>query len=163
MSQQVDLSNLNCSLTKAGLTGISGAVTTYSTAAAGVLQSFGGKLVQKAQDSGVQLGTVDAVTGKAFNALAANQGCVLVLGYNAAGAVQVAQSNIVALDAAGNFIGWAPQAPTLPDSVAPFAYIVVKDGATGGAFTPGSTAWNATGMSYSVQDIMYLPGRPQIA
>jgi hypothetical protein len=160
--QQPDLSNINFSLTKAGLTGISGAVTTYSTGAGGVLQSFGGKLILKAQDSGVQLGTVDAVTGKAFNALAANQGCVLLLGYNSAGTIQVAQSNIVALDPSGNFVGWAPQIPTLPDAVAPFAYIVVKDGATGGAFTPGTTVWNATGMTYSVQDISYVPGRPQI-
>jgi hypothetical protein len=160
--QQPDFANVNFSLTKAGLSGISGAATTYSTGANGVLQSFGGKLVLKAQDSSVAFPALDAVTGKAFNALAANQGCTLVFGYNAAGAVQVAQSNIVALDPNGNFIGWAPQMPTLPDSDCPFAYVVVKDGATGGAFTPGTTNWNATGMTYSVQDVSYVPGRPQI-
>lgn len=162
--QQPDLANLNFSLTKAGLTGISGAVTTYSTGASGVLQCFGGKLILKAQDSGVAMPTLDAVTAKAFNAVSPNQGCTLIFGYTTAGAIQVAQSNIVSLDPNGNFIGWAPQEATLPDSICPFSYVVVKNGATGTLnFTPGTTVWNQTGMSYSVQDIAYVTGRPQIS
>ncbi len=169
--QQTDLANLNFSLTKAGLTGISGAVTTFSTGAAGVLCCFGGKFVQVTQASGVAMPTSDAVQkvlGVAVNfsaiPIAVNQGATLVFAYTAAGAIQVAISNIVNLDPLGNFIGWAPQEPTLPDTICPFSYVVVKNGATGtGPFTVGTSPWNQTGMSYSVQDIAYVTGRPQIA
>jgi hypothetical protein len=160
--QQPDLANINFALTKAGLTGISGAVTTFSTGASGVLLNFDGKLVQQAQTSGGALPALDSVTGKAFNAVAVNQGSVLVFGYTLAGVIQVAQGSVENLDFAGNFLR-APQMPTLPDGFCPCSYVVLKNGATGtGSFTPGTTVWNQTGMTYSAQDISYIPGRPQI-
>jgi hypothetical protein len=160
--QLQDLANINFTTLKAGLTGISGAAKTYSTGAAGVTQCFQGKAVAKAQDSGVTMPTTDAVTGLAFPALAANQGTVIVFAYDSSGNIKVAQGSIESLDSGGNFAR-APQFPVLGDTLCAFAYVVIKDGATGGAFTVGGSNWNTTGLTYSVQDVYFLPSRPQIA
>ena len=144
-----------------GLTGLSGGATTYSTGASGVTFCVGGKAIHVAQESGSTTPVLDAVTGLAFPALAANQGTVWVWGYTAAGAIQLAQGSIETLNA-GTFLR-APQFPILPDTVTAFAYTVAKDGATGGAFTVGTSNWNTSGMTYATVDVMTLPQRPQIS
>lgn len=147
--------------TKAGLTGLSGAVATFTTAAA-VIFSIVGKAFSKAAVAGGAAPTVDGVTGLPMT-LVANFGTVVLWCLDAAGNVKCVKGSTEALDASGNF-GCAPQFPILPDTLTPFAYSVHKAGATTvGTWTFGVSLWNATGMSHAAQDILALPTRPQIA
>ena len=108
--------------TKAGLTGISGAATTYSTGAAAQEYCINGKAYSKAQVSGGTTPTTDKITGAAFKGLVAGKKSVFVFTLNAAGTVGVAQGSVEAID--------TPQFPTLPDTEAPFAYVIVTAGST---------------------------------
>lgn len=111
--------------------------------------------------------TLDATTGAAFVALAANQATVLVWGVNAAGAIKLAQGQIVPTETgvtttAGAFIA-APQFPSLPDDFCPIAYGLVRTSPTGSAFTPGTTNWTASGITCTVfKNVQTLPDRPRI-
>lgn len=162
MQPNSSLPGANFCTTKAGLTGISGAATTYSTGSLTLQYAVGGKAYNKTQVNGGATPTTDAVTAAAFPALAANQGTVLLWGFDASGNIKLAQGSIETLDAAGNFYR-APQFPIMPDTITPFAYVIAKDGSTGGAFTAGTSNWNTTGMTYAVVDILTMPDRPQIA
>lgn len=147
---------------RAGLTGISGAATTFSTGAAGFDFAIDGKAYSKAQVSGGTTPTADGTTAAAIN-LTANYGTVVVWGINAAGTVSVYQGSEEALDSSGDFIV-APSFPNLPDTVAPFAYTIHKAGSTTvGTFTFGSSNWNSTGLTHAVVDVMQLPSRPQVS
>lgn len=112
--------------------------------------------------------TLDATTGAAFVPLTANQATVLVWGVNAAGAIKLAQGQVVSTETgvtttAGAFIT-APQFPALPDDFVPIAYNLVRTSPTGSSFTPGTTAWAASGITSSVaKNIQTLPARPAIA
>lgn len=145
--------------TKAGLTGISGAATTYSTGATTLQYSVKGKASTKAQVSGGATPTTDAVTALAIT-LAAGFATVVVWGLNAAGTVQVIKGSTEALDGQGNFVN-APQFPALPDTFTPFAYHLIQAGATASLFTFGSSNWNATGLTHTVVDVLILPDRLQ--
>jgi hypothetical protein len=141
-------------------------VTTYSTTGS-TLYCIKGKAYTTSAASTAATPTTDGTTGAAFVALAASQGCIYVWCYDgssttAATAIKVCQGAIVALDASGAFIS-APQFPTIPDTLCPFGYSVMKLGSTGSAWTFGTSNWNATGMTVTHQDVMTLPGRPQIA
>lgn len=109
--------------------------------------------------------TTDAVTGAAFVPVTPNTGCAYLIGYNAAGALKVAQGALQALDVTGNFLV-APQFPALPDDFCAIAYQIVKAGATaaaGGWVFGTSNQAAVTGITYAITDIMTLPGRPQVA
>lgn len=159
--------------TTANLSGITGAAKTYTTQA--MVYTIGGKLYYAAGASGATLPVVDAVTGAAFKALAKNQGCVYVLTVNAAGAVGVVQGSIPVsptslgtqtnVDDSGNY-SLLPQFPSIPDTLTPFAYVVVRLASTyaGTGFIIGSSDnWNATGVTATTQDIATLPASPQTA
>lgn len=147
---------------KAGLTGISGAATTFTTSATTLQYCIGGKAYTKAQVSGGATPTTDAVTGAAFVALAASKACAVVWGFDSAGNLKCAQGPIVSLDSGNNFVdGQPPAFPTLPDTICPIAYTLHKNGSTGSAWTFGTSNWNATGMTNVVQDVLVLPDRPQ--
>lgn len=153
----------NLVTTKAGLTGISGAATTYSTGSSAILFSVNGKAYSKSQVSGGTTPTTDGNTAAAFLGLTANKGCVFVWALNKDGTVGVFQGTIEALDASGGFIN-PPQFPRVPDTYTPFAYVVIKAGSTtSGTWTFSGSNWNATGITVAVQDVMMLPSRPQIA
>lgn len=110
--------------------------------------------------------TTDGVTGAAFPALAANQATVLVFGISSGGAIKMCQGSIVDTDTgvtttAGAF-RLAPQFPTLPDTIAPVAYALVRTSPTGSAFTAGTTQWAASGITTStVVNVASLPDRPK--
>ena len=112
--------------------------------------------------------TTDAVTGLGFVPLAANQATVLVWGANAAGALKLAQGTIEntqvgVTTTAGAFIN-APQFPSLPDDFCPLAYTLVRTSPTGSAFTAGTTAWAASGITTMVPvNVAVLPDRPQLS
>ena len=150
-------------LSNAGLA--AGTTTTYSTTAttAHVINGMFGTTL--AVQTNTASPTTDVNTGAAFVALTANQATVLVWGVNAAGAIKVAQGSIEntqvgVTTTAGDFIN-TPQFPTLPDDFCPIGYSVHRPSPTGSAFTPGSTAWAASGITSTFKNVCVLPTRPQ--
>lgn len=146
----------------------SGAATTWSTTGA-TLYCIKGKAYTTSAAASAASPTSDAVLGTTFasNTLAANQGTVFVWCYDgssttAATAIKVCQGSEEALDVSGNFLK-APEFPAVSDTLCPFAYTIVKNGSTGSAWTFGTSNWNATGITLAHQDVMTLPGRPQVA
>jgi hypothetical protein len=161
----------NITLSKAGITGLSGAATTFSTSAVGgatgitylnqgainyvanlALQAVP---VNDAGSVGAVLGT--AASGQAFRPLVAQQApagyspnlvypgsaCVFVFGLDANGSVRVAQGKVVSY--AGN---QSTPLPELPDWMTPFAYVVMSfTSATAASWTFGTGLWNATGLT----------------
>lgn len=153
------LNHVNCGL-------VAGTTSTYTTTVATTC-SIGGKFATSlATQTNTASPTTDVVTGLAFVPLTANQATVLVWGINAAGAIKLAQGSIVSTEVgvtttAGNFIT-APAFPSLPDDFCPIGYQLVRTSPTGSAFTAGTTAWAASGITCSViKNISTLPGRPQ--
>jgi hypothetical protein len=112
--------------------------------------------------------TTDANTSAAFNALAVNQTCALVLGQTLAGAIAMVQGPIIATKTGvtttvGDFIQ-APQFPDLPDDFCPLAYTIVRTAPSAAAWIPGTGAWAASGVSCTTfRNVCQLPNRPQIA
>jgi len=152
----------NLTTTKAGLS--AGTTTTISTANT-IIYSIGHKPYIKTAITNGATPTTDITTGKAFVGLTANNGTVFVFGLDASGNLAVAQGPVNALDAAGKFIV-APQFPELPDTVAPFAYLVALGASNlSGTWTFGSSNLSSvTGMTYNFQDVLpVLPMRPQVS
>jgi hypothetical protein len=151
----------------------SGAATTWSTTGA-TLYCIKGEASSTAAASGAASPTTDigkltaagAQQTFASQPLAANTGTVFLWMYDGTGtaatAVRVAQGSVEPLDASGAFIN-APQFPIAPDNLCAFAYTVIRNGSTGSNWTFGTSNWNATGITLAHQDIMTLPGRPQVA
>lgn len=143
-----------------------GTTTTYSTTGA-TLYSIGGKAYSVAAATNAATPTTDANTGSAFTAQAIGTGCVYVVGYNAAGAIKVAQGEIVTLAADGSFVDY-PEFPSLPDDFCAFAYQLVQL-APATATTPAVATWtfgtnnqaSVTGVTYTRQDVFTLPAKPQ--
>lgn len=153
----------NITTTAGAFTGTSafGGNTTHATTNA-VNYCIGGKAYVKAAITGGTTPTTDGSTGAAIT-LTANNGTVVVWALDASGNVKVYKGETQALDAAGNFVD-APEFPAVPDTVAAFAYHVIKAGSTtSGTWTFGSSNWNATGLSHSAKDVFFLPVRPQVA
>lgn len=146
----------------------SGAATTWSTTGA-TLYAIKGKAYTTSAASGAASPTTDAATGTTFASkpLAANTGTVFVWCYDgssttAATAIKVVQGTVEALDVSGNFLK-APDFSNIPDTLAPFAYSIVRAGSTASNWTFGTSNWNATGITVAHQDVMTLPGRPQVS
>lgn len=152
---------LTAALTKAGL---SAGTTSTLTTTATVQYMIRGKMYSKAAITNSASPIVDFTTGLPFVPLSANQGTIVVIGYDAAGNVRASQGNIQPLDINGNFL-YAPQYPALLDNFAPIGYIVLKAGATlSGTFTFGTNNLSGvTGMTYTFQDVGMLTDRPQVA
>lgn len=130
-------------IVSAALTGLSGAATTYTTSAFNSV--IRGVQRVKAAVAGGATPTTDANTGAAMT-LVANQAAVFVWGVNAAGTVQVIKGATVSYTdtTAGST---EVKLPPIPDTFCPFAYVVIKAGATVvGTWTFGSSNWNATGI-----------------
>lgn len=123
-----------------------------------------GKSYTKSAMTNAATPTTDAVTGAAFPTISANQGTIVVIGLDTGGNVKAAQGSIQALDVNGAFIN-APQLPTLPKSIAPIGYIVLKAGSTlSGTWRFGSSNLSSvTGMTYTFGDLSGMPNRPIIA
>jgi len=156
---------------QAGMTGClmkaalaAGTTTTISTTGTTHF-AIKGKAYSAAAKTNAATPTTDAATGSAFTGITANQGTVVVVGLDSAGAVKAVQGTVTALDSEGNFIN-APQLPYVPDTIAPIGYIVLKGGSTlTGTWTFGSSNLSGvTGMTYTFVDVaLGLPARPQIS
>lgn len=115
---------------------------------------------------------LDAVTGLAFPVLVGGasvantpgNGAVVVWAYDTAGVVKCSQGPIEKLDMLGSFIT-APQFPSVAANTVPFAYQVLKSGATASAtaIVFGTSNWNATGYTNVIRNVAFLPSRPQVA
>lgn len=159
----------NFCLAKAGLTGLSGAATTFTTAAA-VLYSIMGKAYNKATVAGGATPTTDAVTGLPI-VIKPGQGTVVLWCLDAAGNVKVLQGSVETVDQAGNFQFAPPQMPSIPETLTVFGYSVHK-GNPANAVTPlaagttwnfGVSNWNVAGTTHTATDLIALPNRPQTA
>lgn len=115
--------------------------------------------------------TTDYNTAAAFPVLvggnsvagAYGEGACVVWGYTSGGVVKCMMGGHQALDSAGNFIV-APQFPVVPKDICPFAYQIVKAGATAAVnIAFGTSNWNATGFTNAIVNILALPSRPQVA
>jgi len=145
--------------TTSGLLTAAGAETTHDTTVT-ITYCINGKAYTKAAITSGTTPTTDVNTGGAFPALTANQGAVAVWGLNAAGTVQVAMSEVYDLDESGDF-EVSPQFPPIPEDFCPFAYQLLKAGSTAGTIAFGTSNWNATGFTNSIQNVLTLPDRPQ--
>ena len=107
--------------------------------------------------------TTDLLTGAAFPALAANEGCAIVLGTTIAGGttVKAVQGGIESLDSTSGEFVIAPSFGSIPKEMCPFAYIIIQNGSTGSAWTFGTTSFGATGITDTFVDIGQMPDRPQ--
>lgn len=116
-----------------------------------------------APQTNAALPVVDAASGQAFNSLKAGQTCSVVFGTNSAGQLQVCQGR--AIDCApGGTLLIDPQFPGMPNDFCPFAYTIVRTATGAAAWTPGVSAWAATGVvSSTFQNCCQLPNRPQAA
>lgn len=136
----------NITLTTAGLTGISGAATTYSTSATAMSFMNDGKFLTKAQVSGGTTPTTDGVTGAAFATQAINTVCCYVWSITAGGTHKVTQGKVTAWTDTTASSTPVPF-PQLVGTDTPFAYVVIKNGSTGSTFTFGTSNWNQTGIT----------------
>lgn len=151
---------LTAAFTSGALTA-AGAETVYDTTVT-ITFCINGKLYTKTAVTGGTTPTTDQVTGDAFNALAADKGCVFVWCLNASGTVSVAQGPVTAIDGTTDeFIAPdAPQFPFIADAYCPFAYQIVQTAGTSSAWTFSSSDWNATGVTDIIVDVATLPIRP---
>ena len=151
-----------------------GTTTTFSTTGA-TLYSIKGKAYTTSAASNAATPTTDAATGVAFVPVPVGSGSVFVLCYDgssttAATAIKVVQGSITDLDgssadgAVAKFIV-APQFPVIPRTLCPFAYVIVKVGSGGAAWTFGASnlAGPPSNVGIAFQDVMTLPGNPQVA
>lgn len=163
--------------------GTTSTISTTGTTIYGIL----GKAYSKAAITNGATPTVDFATGLAFIPIpvplsspnlagvpnsAAGYGCVYTVGLDHTGAIRVIQGQITALDVNGAFItapqfgGVGPQGSGSTDNdFCPIGYIVVKLGSTAVAtWTFGTNNLSSvTGVTYAFQDLIGLPGRPQIS
>ncbi len=156
----IDLAGANF-CTASGLLTATGAETVHDTTVV-ISYCVNGISYRKTAITNGATPTTDGVTGSTFTALTANQGCVMLWCLNSAGTVKVVQSEIQALDSSGNFI-IASEWPLVPDAMTPFAYQVIKAGATAGTIAFGTSNWNATGFTNVIKNLMVLPNRPQVS
>lgn len=170
MPNQLDMRGGNY-CTTSGLLTATGAVTTYDTTVT-INYCINGKLATKTAITTGTTPTTDYVTGLTFPALvggasvagAYGNGCAVVWGLISGGTVKCIMGAPQALDVAGRFI-IAPQFPTIPEDFVPFAYQILKAGATASAtaIVFGTANWNATGFTNVIVNVTELPKRPQIA
>ena len=138
------------------LTGITGAVTTHSSAA--MPYAIRGRCFTHAVDASVATPNVDFVTGAAIT-LVANQGRAVLWCLDNADANRCIAGPVVPLDSAGNFLD-SPVLPAVPCTLCPVAITLHRAGSTTvGTWTFGTSNWNATGLTHTVINISTLPDR----
>lgn len=157
--------------TTSGLLTATGAVTTYDTTVT-INYVIDGKISTKTAITTGTTPTTDYNTGAAFPALvggasvagAYGHGCAVVWGLIAGGTVKCIMGPHESLDVNGAFIN-APQFPGIPEAFTPFAYQILKSGATASATAIifGTANWNATGFTNAIVNVAELPKRPQVS
>lgn len=169
-------------MTKAGLA--AGTTTTLTQTLAGGATSniiaIRGKFSSVAALSNTATPTLDYGTGKAFLPVLASQGCVYMVGFNAAGTLKVIQGQVTPLDTItvpGNFLV-APNFGALGpagsangagggNDFCPIGYLVVQCGSTANnttGFVFGTNNLSGlTGVTYTFDDVCGITDRPQVS
>lgn len=143
-----------------GLLTATGAETVHDTTAT-INYSLGGVLLQKTAITDGATPTTDAVSGSAIT-LTANHARLVVWCLDSSGDVKCIAGDTVAWD--GTAFQVAPHQPQIPDAYVPFATQLIKAGSTTvGTWTFGSSNWNATGVTNTIKNVSFLPGRPRTA
>lgn len=158
--QSQQLVNGNLMLANAGLTGLSGAASTFTTGKA-VDYALGGKAFTRAAFAAAATPVVDSM-GKAIT-VQPGTGVAVLWCLDAAGNVKLCAGGAEVVDATGAFVFAGPQFAAPSDDFVPFAYSVHKVLPGSAAFTIGVSLWNAAGSIHTATSIITLPGRPQIA
>ena len=159
--EMVDRGDTQC-FTKVTLA--AGTTTTVTTTTAATYSIQGKIYVMGAAWTNKAHVTTDANTGAAFVNIPANNGGVIVYGTDSGGANMLAvQGKIVPLNDSGAFIA-APDFPTIPDTMCPLGYLLIKCGstATSGWTAATSNQASVTGVTYTRVDVSNLPPKPQI-
>jgi hypothetical protein len=148
----------NVMLTKAAITGLSGAASTISTGGT-VTYAIAGQAYTKTALSGVATPTLDSNTGVAFLPLKTGKKCLFVFCLDSSGNLKVVQGKIVATADVVNLAA-AVDFPEIPDTLTPFAYAEFAH-ANATDFQFGSSNWNATGLTITTPvDVVWLPVGP---
>lgn len=155
--------SLTLNLGNAGVAaGTTSTITTTAATNAAIRGSFTTTLAAAANQVSP---TIDAQTGLAFRPLAPNQATALVVGVNAAGVLQLAQgsieSTLTGVTTTPGAFNVLPQFPTLPDDFVPLAYAEVRTAPSAATWTPGTSAWAASGVVTTFRNVTTLPARPQ--
>ena len=161
--QASDVKGLNMAFTSGALTG-TGAETVYDTTVT-ITYSVDGKIKAKTAVTDGATPTTDGNTGAAFNVVLPDKVSVFVWGLNAGGTVSLYQGSIESVDGDTDVAKIYPQFPSIPETVTPFAYTIYQTtGASSAAgLSPGTSNWNATGLTATHVNISTLPSRPQIS
>lgn len=156
--------------TTMGLLTATGSETVYDTTVA-IQFCVDGKGFSKATVANGVTPVVDG-NGDAFPALAvtnsdgsiSGKGACILWCLDAAGTVVCFQSPVEALDGLTTDFLHTPEFPSIPDTVTPFAYQILKqatDGSTADTATFGTSNWDATRFTNVIVDVMTLPRRTQ--
>lgn len=169
-------------LTKAGLA--AGTTTTLTQTLAGGattnIIAIRGKMYSVAALSNTATPTADYATGAAFLPVKASQGCVFLIGFNAAGTLKAIQGQVTPLDTItvpGNFLTGPNFGALGPSGSAngagggndfcPIGYLVIQAGSTANNTTGWTFGTNnmssVTGITYTFDDVCGLPDRPQVS
>lgn len=145
---------------------IAGTTSTYTTTVTTTCVINGKFATTLGAQTATATPTTDATTGLAFNALAPNQCCAIVLGQTLAGAIAMCQGRIIGTNTGVTTTVGAllvePQFPALPEDFCPLAYTIVRTAPSAAAWTPGTSSWTASGVSASTfRNVAQLPNRPQ--
>jgi hypothetical protein len=147
----------NMSMVKAGAA--AGTTTTLTTGALSIV--IQGKYYTVAAATNGAATTTDGITGAAFAPVPVGGAQLYVVAYTAAGARKICQGPVLnsypVLGGSG-----ALDFPNLPDELCAVAYVIVAVGSTGAAWTWGTSNLSAaTGVTYTFQDVAWLPPKPQ--
>ena len=147
----------NFNLLKSGLA--AGTTTTLTTAALTIV--IQGKMYTVAAATNGAATTTDGITGAAFTPIPVGGAQLFVVGYTAAGARKIcAGPNLPSYPVLGG--SGALEFPNLPDEICAVGYVIVAVGSTGAAWTWGTSNLSAaTGVTYTFQDVAFLPPKPQ--
>lgn len=159
-----NLASLPITMCLSKVTLAAGTTSTMSTTGTTVY-CINGKAYSKGAITNQATPTTDIATGLAFIPVKTNQGSIFLIGFNAAGTLLCSQGSVTALDSAGNFIV-APQMGLIVDNFCPIGYLVIQAGSTASAagwvFGTGNQA-SVTGITYTIQDLISVPARPQVS
>ena len=137
---------------------VAGTTTTYTTTVATDFMINGKWGTQFATKTNQATPTTDARTGLTFPTLADDKACALVFGVNLAGAIQLVQGDLTAIEPGTTEFTITPPFPSLPADFCPIAYALVKND-SGSDFIAGATDWADVDMTFV--DIGMMPDRPQ--
>lgn len=156
--------------TTSGLLTATGGETVYDTTVT-INYVLNGKIATKTAVTDGATPTTDYNTGLAFPYLvggasvagAYGNGCIVVWGLVSGGTVKCVMGPHSPLNVSGNFIN-PPQFPAINEEFVPFAYQVLKAGATAATtILFGTSNWNATGFTNAIVNVAVLPARPQVS